>query len=192
MNKTYRYSSLLILILMGAWLLAGCGNKTEEAQLAEETPRTETPTAGAVSVEQVANKTPDFSLMDLDGNHVKLSDYRGKAVILDFWATWCPPCKLAMPHLQEIHANHQQEGIVVLAVSTDQKGATVVKPFIKENGYTFKVLLLNESIFEDFGNIRSIPTTFIIAPNGEITEKFVGYKEMAVYLDAARSAMDHK
>jgi thiol-disulfide isomerase/thioredoxin len=184
---TKRTMHLLILLAAGLLVLGGCGDNSDET--AQNTPEQSQP---AETAADAASTTPDFDLLNLEGKHVKLSDYRGKAVILDFWATWCPPCKLAMPHLQEIHAEHGSEGIAVVAVSTDQKGAAVVKPFIEENKYTFDVLLLNESIFKDFGGIKSIPTTFIISPEGEVLEKFVGYKEMSVYLDAARRALAHE
>jgi thiol-disulfide isomerase/thioredoxin len=159
----------LMVILMLAAVLVGC-NGGDDA---------------AVETIQAGPGVP----MDLNGENFSLASYEGEVVILDFWATWCPPCKRAMPHLQEIHEEHDSQGIHVVAVATDQQGAEIVGPFIEKNGYTFRVVPdAAQVISRQFGSIRSIPTTFIIGPDGKVKNKFVGYQDKKVYLDAALAA----
>jgi peroxiredoxin len=96
-----------------------------------------------------------------------------------------------MPHLQEIHEEYDAEGIRVVAVATDQQGAEIVRPFIEKNGYTFRVVPdAAQVVSRQFGSIRSIPTTFIIGPDGQVKNKFVGYQDKQVYLDAALAARE--
>jgi len=156
----------LTVFLMLAAVLAGCNGGDEAA--VEATP------------------TVSGGPTDLNGEAFSLASYEGEVVILDFWATWCPPCKRAMPHLQEIHEEHDGQGISVVAVATDQQGAEIVGPFIEKNGYTFRVVPdATQVVSRQFGGIRSIPTTFIIGPDGKVKNKFVGYQDKQVYLDAA-------
>lgn len=122
----------------------------------------------------------DFELVDLEGNKVVLSDYKDKIVFLNFWATWCPPCKAEMPHMQEIHDEY--EDVVILAVnstslelrggSDSKKAKEKVAKFIKDEGYTFTVLLDSDDKVMDIYNsiypMIGIPTTFIIDKGGTI------------------------
>lgn len=125
---------------------------------------------------------------DLTGQPFALAEYAGEVVVLDFWATWCGPCRMAMPHLEEIHKEYGDQGINVVAVATDRKGESVVRPFIEKNGYTFRVVPDDGSLSRAFGGIRSIPTTFVIGPDGEVVRQFVGYQAKDVYLNAALAA----
>ena len=159
-----------IVLLLALVLVAGCAGNGDDANV------------------EAAAATGGLPV-DLAGKDFSLASYEGEVVILDFWATWCPPCKRAMPHLQDIHEEYGDKGIHVVAVATDQQGAQIVRPFIEKNGYTFRVVPdVTQSLNRDFGGIRSIPTTFIIGPDGEVKDKLVGYHEKKVYLDAALAA----
>ena len=182
-----RWTLWAVLLLAGALLwAAGCrdhadgdGGKAEAAAA-----------SGAAAGQEQAGlpAAPDFDLLDLEGNHVHLSDYRGKVVVLDFWATWCPPCRRAMPHLQELSDKYADQGIVVVAVSVDQGGLKAVKPFIEQQGYTFKVVLADGKVSRAYGGVSSIPTTFFITPDGRIAGHFVGYRELDEYVRMAMKA----
>ncbi|WP_409305650.1 peroxiredoxin family protein [Peribacillus sp. SCS-155] len=122
----------------------------------------------------VGVKAPDFTLVNLNGQKVKLSDYRGKKVLLNFWATWCPPCKKEMPDLEKLHTT-SGEDIVVLAVNDDPQND--VKGFAQDLNLTFPILLDNEKASESVTEayqVMSLPTSFFIDKNGVIQDKFVG------------------
>jgi len=171
---------LILILPLIMILFAGCNDTAEEKEVAE---------IGAVAQVGDAKMAADFDLVDINGEHVKLSDYRGKVVILDFWATWCPPCKKALPHLQEISSEYPGNGIKVIGVSVDRDGWDVIRPFIAKYNYDFTVVLGGKEIVKAYGGINSIPTTFIIGPDGVIGEKFVGYKDKSEYLNAANKLM---
>lgn len=115
---------------------------------------------------------PDFTLTDLDGNRVSLSQFSGQPVVVNFWATWCPPCKIEIPHLIEAYEREQGE-VVFLAVSVDEP-ASVVRRFAEENDMPFTILLDDGgSVAEDYG-VQGIPTTFFISRDGQIAVRYVG------------------
>jgi peroxiredoxin len=116
---------------------------------------------------------PDFSLKDADGKLVHLSDYRGKVVLLDFWATWCGPCKVEIPWFIEFQKQHR-EGFAVLGVSMDDEGWEVVKPFLAKEKVNYRVLIGNDKTSESYGGIDALPTTFLIDREGRIASVHVG------------------
>lgn len=186
MNRTFR--RLLPIVLLGSALalaFAGCNRERESTA---ERPAATAGTPATTGGDHGLPVAPDFDLLDLEGNHVHLSDFRGKVVVLDFWATWCPPCRMAMPHLQELSDEYADQGIVVVAVSVDQGGVKVVKPFIEQHGYTFTVVLADGKVHRAYGGVSSIPTTFFITPDGHIAGKFVGYRELDEYVKMAMKA----
>ncbi len=177
-----RTTYITLTLALGLFAGAGCaGNGEEAAATAGETQAVET---AAVAVAP----STDFVLNDLTGGELKLADYRGEVVILDFWATWCGPCKMVMPYLQKIHEDYAEEGIRVVALSVDRKGPAVVRQFIDQSGYTFPVAMAGAELQKAYGGIRSIPTTFIIGPDGQVAEQMVGAHPMNDYLAAARRA----
>ncbi|MBA4538575.1 TlpA family protein disulfide reductase [Bacillus aquiflavi] len=120
---------------------------------------------------QIGDKAPDFELKTLTGETVKLSDYKGKKVILNFWATWCPPCRAEMPDMQKFYEKMGTDE-VILAVNLDP-GADV-QGFMTEMGATFPVLLDEEESVMKTYKILSIPTTFFIDSEGVIRQKYTG------------------
>ena len=121
-------------------------------------------------------EAPDFKLFDISEKQFKFSDTKGKVVILDFWATWCPPCRMEVPHFEALYKEYKEKGLVIIGVALDQGGASVVRPFVEHNKVTYPVLIGNAQVVSDYGGIRGIPTTFIIDRQGRITEKIVGYR----------------
>lgn len=116
---------------------------------------------------------PDFELTDMKGVTHKLSQYRGKYVILEFWATWCPPCKLAVPELNEVFLNTQGTNVVLLSISVDERKYTIEK-FMKEYEVLYPILFDDKKVGDEFG-VYSIPTTIIVGPDGKVFKKHVGY-----------------
>ena len=116
---------------------------------------------------------PGFSLPSLDGEITTLDDYKGQVVLINLWATWCPPCKAEMPTLNAYYQANKDKGFVVLAVN-DQEDAITVNNFIETNGFDFPVLLDTQSQVLDTYNVRALPTTFVIDRNGVIRHVHMG------------------
>ena len=122
-----------------------------------------------------AGQAPSFALRTLDGKTLRTSDFRGQPVVIDFWATWCMPCRAAMPHLDRIQTQFRDQGLVVIGLSVDDVPAQEVRRYAEKLGLRFRLAMASESVLDDYGPIRSIPTTFFINRRGEIVRRVVGY-----------------
>ncbi|MGG1397077.1 redoxin domain-containing protein [Bacillus salipaludis] len=125
---------------------------------------------------KVGAKAPDFELKTLAGDKIKLSDLRGKKVMLNFWATWCPPCKAEMPAMEKFYKEKDKD-LVILAVNIDPQ--LDVKGFVNKNNITFPILLDADDHVNETYQILSIPTTYFINRKGIIENKFTGGMELA-------------
>ncbi len=133
---------------------------------------------------QVSSRlAPAFTVRTLDGKTFRLQDQRGRPVVLDFWATWCAPCRASMPHLDRIQESHARDGLVVLGLSVDEVGPAKVKRFAERLGVRFRIAMAEEKLLDRYGPIRQIPTTFFINRRGEVVRRTVGYLD-AETLDA--------
>jgi len=136
---------------------------------------------------------PDFTLTDANGSPVKLSDYRGKVVLLNFWATWCGPCQLEIPWFEEFEQQYKSKGFEVLGVSMDDDGWSAVKPYIAEHKVNYRVLLGNESVSELYGGLDALPTTFIIDREGKFAfAPHIGLAGKNEYLSEIQSLLGVK
>ena len=119
----------------------------------------------------------DFTLPDLTGSPVSLADFRGKTVILDFWATWCPPCIFQVPELNKFWAAHKDAGdVMVIGVAVDVEGAEIVSPWAEEQGVAYPLVIGSEEVARDFGAV-GFPTLVIVKPDGQIDSLHVGLIE---------------
>jgi len=132
---------------------------------------------------------PDFTLVSLDGNKVKLSDYRGKAVLLNFWATWCPPCKVEMPWFEDLQKQYAKDGLVVLGVAMDDSKPDTIAKYASELGVNYPVLLGTDKVSDDYGDVQYLPTTFYIGRDGNIVDKMTGLLDRKDVEDAVRKAL---
>ncbi len=121
---------------------------------------------------------PAFSLRDISGKTVTLSQFKGKVVILDFWATWCPPCREEIPHLVDFYNRYKGKGVVIVGVALDDEGLRVVKPFVEKHKINYPVVIADDAVQSAYGPIQGIPTKFIIDQNGNIVAKLIGYQEI--------------
>jgi cytochrome c biogenesis protein CcmG/thiol:disulfide interchange protein DsbE len=120
------------------------------------------------------SQAPDFSFPDLEGKNVSLSDFRGKVVLLNIWATWCRPCVEEMPSIERLYNQFKDDDFVVLAVSIDIKGKKVVDPFMKLYNLSFKALLDTKGAIRNAYQTTGVPESYIIDKNGIILEKVIG------------------
>jgi len=118
---------------------------------------------------------PSFALVTLDGDTIRSADLRGKVVVVNFWATWCIPCKVEMPSMQKLHERHAGDDLVVLGVSVDVGGAGPVRAFLRDHHITYPVGRVTEPLRRAFGGIAGIPTTFVIDRHGIVRHRVVGY-----------------
>lgn len=137
----------------------------------------------------VFKPAPDFTLLDIHGNKKSLSDFKGKVVILDFWATWCPPCRKEIPHFVELYDDYKERGLEIIGVALDKDGEKVVSLFINENGIDYTVLLGDREVSNLYGGIPYIPTTFIIDREGRIRKKYIGYRDKSVFENDIREIL---
>mgnify|MGYP001562989633 FL=1 len=121
----------------------------------------------------VGDTAPDFTLKGINGNTSSLADYKGKVVMVEFWATWCPPCKELTPILEKIHKKYKDKGLIILALVSEDEGEAAIRSFIKEYGITYPVLLADQETMRHYG-ISSIPVTFIINKEGRVVSMHMG------------------
>jgi thiol-disulfide isomerase/thioredoxin len=118
---------------------------------------------------------PAFAIHTLDGKWVRSSELHGHPVILDFWATWCGPCKSSMPHLSAIQSRYKERGLVVIGLSTDDTDPKVVRSYADRMGLTFRVAMADDPVMDAYGPISALPTTIYINKKGVIVRRVVGY-----------------
>jgi cytochrome c biogenesis protein CcmG/thiol:disulfide interchange protein DsbE len=131
--------------------------------------------------EPARRQAPDFNLKDAHGKTARLSDYRGKVVLLNFWATWCGPCKIEIPWFVEMEQNYKDRGFSVLGISMDTEGWDVIKPFTAEMRVNYRVLLGDDEIAQLYGGVDSLPTTFMIDRQGKIASVHLGLVSKSDY-----------
>jgi thiol-disulfide isomerase/thioredoxin len=122
-----------------------------------------------------SNAAPAFSVRTLDGRTLRTADLQGRPVVLDFWATWCAPCRASMPHLSTMQTRFGSRGLVVLGLSVDDQVPQAVRSFAERLRVRFPVAMASEQVLDDYGPIRSIPTTIFIDRQGRIVRRVVGY-----------------
>ncbi len=122
---------------------------------------------------------PNFNLTDLNGKQVKLSDYKGKVVFLNFWATWCPPCKREIPDFIELQKKYSNQGFTFIGIALDDYQSVV--RFAKDHKINYPVVIGDENLVKQYGNIRGIPTSFLISKDGKIVQRYEGYRTKEVF-----------
>jgi len=130
--------------------------------------------AANVKPDRDRHEAPEFALKDADGKLVHLSDYKGKVVLLDFWATWCGPCKIEIPWFMELQRAKKDKGFEVLGVAMDDEGWETVKPFLADIGVNYRVVMGNDQTAQLYGGVDALPTTFLIDRTGKIAAVHVG------------------
>lgn len=139
--------------------------------------------AGGIKTEKDRKAAPDFALKDSTGKTVKLSDFRGKVVLLNFWATWCGPCKMEVPWFMEFEQKHKDQGLVVLGVAMDDDGWDVVKPYLERYRVNYRVVMGTPEVADLYGGVESLPTTFLLDREGRVARTHIGLVSKKDYQD---------
>ncbi len=135
---------------------------------------TESTVSAAVKPEAKRNKAPEFELKDSMGRTVKLADYKGKIVLLNFWATWCGPCKIEIPWFVEFEQKYKDRGFAVLGVAMDEEGWELVKPYVEKHQINYRMVIGNDVVAQKYGGVDSLPTSFVIDKEGRIAATHIG------------------
>jgi cytochrome c biogenesis protein CcmG/thiol:disulfide interchange protein DsbE len=133
---------------------------------------------------------PDFALKDADGKTVRLSDYKGKVVLLNFWATWCGPCKIEIPWFMDFQRKHKDRGLQVIGVAMDDDGWDAVKPFVNQYAINYRVVLGNDQTSQAYGGVEALPTTFMIDRDGRIADVHVGLAARSDFEDGIQALLN--
>ena len=163
-----------------SWLLVGlvAADGTLQGLVSKaESPVPEERLVAERGVVKVGEEAPNFQLRDLAGNVVTLSQLRGKIVLLNFWATWCGPCRVEMPAMEQLYRTFPRREFEILAVSTDPQGAAVTRPFQQEMGFTFPILHDSEYRVGLTYGARTLPMTFMVDRQGIIRQKVFGARD---------------
>ena len=174
-TQTFFYVTMFTLVLTGL-LVAACSTSVSTAA-------TEPVTEGS---EPATSEWDWFSVELTDaqtGQTFTMNDYAGKVVVLDLWATWCPPCRLEIPFLIELFEEHKDAGLVVVGIGLDDGGEKVLRPFVEQNGITYPILVGNRDVGQTY-KLQGIPTTFILDREGRIAAKHLGFQPS--YADVMR------
>jgi len=176
MKRSNVFAIMVSLALLAALTsMTGCqGSAQSETPVLAESAHNDPETMVNPGIPRSPDAMPDFVLTDLDGNMVKLSDYAGQAVLLNFWATWCPPCKAELPDLMEIQSEFSGVDFTVVGVSLDQSGPAKVRRFVDEHGINFPILMGNQTVVVQYGNFRGIPTSFLLNTRHEQVKRYTG------------------
>ncbi len=167
-NPVVWIAVLTIILLGGFVLFSGKGTRAVKRV-----------THSILQSQLTGGPAPAFTLTDLDGKAVSLSDFRGKVIVLDFWATWCPPCKREIPDFISLQKDYASKGLQIVGIALDKQDKVV--DFAKQNGINYPVLLGDNAITESYGGIDGIPTTFVIDKTGTIRSRFEGFRSREVF-----------
>jgi peroxiredoxin len=120
------------------------------------------------------SRAPDFELQTLEGDTLRLAELRGKVVLLNFWATWCGPCRIEMPWFEQLHRDRAADGLVIVGASTDVGTPDVVRAFLSERSISYPIAQASPSLQRSFGGVRGLPTSFLIDRSGRIRHRVTG------------------
>lgn len=164
MNFLQRFTQILFLLPL-AGLLMACGQPdpktSHNTQTVAGKTNTDTP-------DQKLKTAPDFTLQTMEGDSFTLSNQKGKIVVLNFWATWCAPCRKEIPDFMELHKELKDQGVLFAGVSLDEEGWQKVRPYAQKMEINYPIMVDNRNVSRQYGPIRAIPTTFIINKKGQV------------------------
>lgn len=138
---------------------------------------------------RIPRPAPGFELRNLEGGVVRLSDTAGKVRLVDFWATWCAPCREAIPDFKDLHARYREHGFEIIAISMDEEGPSVVRPWVEREGIPYTIVMGSDEVGEAFGGVLGLPTAFLVDREGQIVASWVGSVPKRVFEEKIREAL---
>jgi peroxiredoxin len=147
-------------------------------------PMPQTPQAGSAA--------PDFTLPDMKGKEFQLSSFKGKAVVIDFWATWCEPCKIEMPWLVDLQKKYGPQGLQILGVAMDDADEQTIQAFAHKMGVNYPVLKGTEAVADLYGGLDGLPATFFVDRSGKIVDVAVGLTNQSVLEDSIKRSLEQQ
>ena len=180
MKITVKYHKILISFLIAFLALAGYSPGAESTGIQKDIPKEK----------KGCGNAPDFTLPRLGGGEFTLSILKGKVIILDFWATWCPPCRKEIPDFISLYKKYKDKGLEIVGVALDRDKETSVGPFAKKMGINYTIVFGDQEVTKKYKGIRYIPTTFIIDKDGNIAKKHIGFVEKKVFEEEVRELLE--
>src|SRR5258708_11075121 len=147
-------------------------------------------TSGGTGIAKQSAVAPDFTLDSLEGKSMRLSDLRGKAVLLNFWATWCGPCKVEMPWFVELQKQYGSQGLQIVGVAMDDASKDDIAKFAKDMGVNYPVLIGKEAVGDAYGGVPALPESFFIGRDGKIVDKIIGLKGKTEIQDSISNTLE--
>src|SRR5499427_10562715 len=178
MNSSAK-SPWLALLFGGVCLVAGCG-RTQSAHADAKLAKQEVQDAEPIRFVKNPDAAPGFRLNDLDGKPVSLADAKGKVVLLNFWATWCGPCRAEIPDLVDLQKRYG-DNLSIIALATEEDDADEVRRFVRHSGINYRVAMASDDVVRAYGGVAALPTSFIIDRQGRVVQKHVGLNDPTLY-----------
>jgi len=141
------------------------------------------------SLDVAGKPAPNFTLESLEGKNIQLSGYKGQAVLLNFWATWCGPCKIEMPWFVELQKEYGPQGLQIVGVAMDDASKEDIAKFVKEMGVNYPILIGEDAVGNDYGGVNVLPTTFFIDRDGKIVAREFGLQSRSLFVDNIKKAL---
>lgn len=177
----HRFPRLSAAALLAVFLmLAGCASQVSKGE----------PSSRRNGDAASRKAAPDFELKDMNGKTIRLSDYRGQVVLLNFWATWCGPCKIEIPWFVEFQRTYKDRGFTVIGVSVDEDGWEAVRPFLASRQVNYPVVVSTVEVEQKYGGVEALPVSFLIDREGRIANTHVGLVVKKTYEDEIRRLLD--
>jgi len=166
-------------IFLSVLFLAGCG-RTQTAQAGAKPARQEAARAETIRFVKNPDAAPAFQLNDLDGKPLSLAEAKGKIVLLNFWATWCGPCRAEVPDLVDLQKRYADQ-LLIIALATQEDDSDEVRRFVQHSGINYRVAMASDDVVRDYGGIAALPTSFVIDAQGRVVQKHIGLNDPTLY-----------
>lgn len=168
-----RRLSLLLLCIGLIAGVTGCGSEDENS--AADAPKTNTEAKAGKTYKTNPVPAPNLDLKTLNGQTINLAEQSGKVLLVNFWATWCAPCRKEIPDLIDLHDEYKSDGLRVIGVATDQEGREAVKPFVDKHKINYPIVLdTSKTVQGEFDQMYGLPTTYVVNPDGKIVRRVLG------------------
>jgi peroxiredoxin len=189
MNESPKHAGRRRFLIAGATAATAVGTLAYSWKVSPAGRPSQRSDAPARSNERGGKTAPDFLLSTLDGGKVRLTDFRGKVVLLNFWATWCAPCSVEMPWLVEFDERYRTQDLQIIGVCVDDGDVRKIAEFVRQRNAKYPILLTDEAVSADYGGLRYLPQTFFIARDGAILKHVIGVRDKDDFEADVREAL---